>query len=203
MKSSTSEVGGRVLDLNGAQYMIRGMGYLHSLSDLETVSVGSKGGTPIFLRDLGTVNFGPDIREGVADWNGEGETVGGIVVMRQGMNALNVIEAVKKKLKEIGPSLPEGVQNCLRLRSFWLDPAIPYPHSQTRSFCRSDYRKHRLPGLSLPHAICPYCDRNIAGCCAHFLRADGLAWRQFKHHVTRRSASSGYWCARGRRNRDG
>jgi Cu(I)/Ag(I) efflux system membrane protein CusA/SilA len=110
VKSSTSEVGGRVLDLNGAQYMIRGMGYLHSLSDLETVSVGSKGGTPIFLRDLGTVNFGPDIREGVADWNGEGETVGGIVVMRQGMNALNVIEAVKKKLKEIGPSLPEGVQ---------------------------------------------------------------------------------------------
>ena len=110
VKSSTSEVGGRVLDLNGAQYMIRGMGYIHSLSDLETVSVGSKGGTPIFLRDLGTVNFGPDIREGVADWNGEGETVGGIVVMRQGMNALNVIDAVKKKLREIAPSLPEGVQ---------------------------------------------------------------------------------------------
>jgi len=110
VKSSTSEVGGRVLDLNGAQYMIRGMGYIHSLSDLETVSVGSRGGTPIFLRDLGTVNFGPDIREGVADWNGEGETVGGIVVMRQGMNALNVIDAVKKKLKEIGPSLPGGVQ---------------------------------------------------------------------------------------------
>jgi copper/silver efflux system protein len=110
VKASSNEVGGRVLDLNGAQYMIRGVGYLRSLSDLETVSVGSKGGTPIFLRDLGTVSFGPDVREGVAEWNGEGETVGGIVVMRQGMNALNVIEGVKKRLKEIAPSLPEGVQ---------------------------------------------------------------------------------------------
>ena len=71
---------------------------------------GTKGGTPIFLRDLGSVSFGPDIREGVADWNGEGETVGGIVVMRQGMNALNVIKGVEKRLKEIAPSLPEGVQ---------------------------------------------------------------------------------------------
>src|ERR1019366_1166638 len=110
VKASTNEVGGRVLDLNGAQYMIRGLGYIRSLSDLETVSVGSKNGTPIFLRDLGTVGFGPDIREGVADWNGEGETVGGIVVMRQGMNALNVIQGVEKRLKEIAPSLPEGVQ---------------------------------------------------------------------------------------------
>ncbi len=110
VKASSNEVGGRVLDLNGAQYMIRGVGYLRSLSDLEAVSVGNKGGTPIFLRDLGSVSFGPDIREGVADWNGEGETVGGIVVMRQGMNALNVIKGVEKRLKEIAPSLPEGVQ---------------------------------------------------------------------------------------------
>jgi Cu(I)/Ag(I) efflux system membrane protein CusA/SilA len=110
VKASANEVGGRVLDLSGAQYMIRGVGYLHSLRDLETVAVGSKGGTPIFLRDLGTVSFGPDIREGAADWNGEGETVGGIVVMRQGMNALNVIQGVEKRLKEIAPSLPAGVQ---------------------------------------------------------------------------------------------
>jgi Cu(I)/Ag(I) efflux system membrane protein CusA/SilA len=110
VKASTNEVGGRVLDLSGAQYMIRGMGYLRSLKDLETVAVGSKNGTPIFLRDLGSVSFGPDIREGVAEWNGEGETVGGIVVMRQGMNALQVIEGVEKKLKEIAPSLPAGVQ---------------------------------------------------------------------------------------------
>ncbi|MGI8959023.1 MAG: efflux RND transporter permease subunit [Bryobacteraceae bacterium] len=110
VKASTNEVGGRVLDLSGAQYMIRGLGYLHSLNDLAMVAVGSSNGTPILLRDLGTVSFGPDIREGVAEWNGEGETVGGIVVMRQGQNALNVIERVKRKLRELGPSLPSGVE---------------------------------------------------------------------------------------------
>jgi Cu(I)/Ag(I) efflux system membrane protein CusA/SilA len=110
VKSSTNEVGGRVLDLSGAEYMIRGLGYLRSLDDLATVAVGSKNGTPVLLRDLGTVSFGPDIREGVAEWNGEGETVGGIIVMRQGTNALNVINGVKQKLHEIAPSLPPGVQ---------------------------------------------------------------------------------------------
>src|SRR5499427_2712787 len=106
VKSSTNEVGGRVLNLSGAEYMIRGLGYLRSLDDLATVAVGSKNGTPVLLRDLGTVSFGPDIREGVAEWNGDGETVGGIIVMRQGMNALNVINGVKQKLREIAPSLP-------------------------------------------------------------------------------------------------
>jgi Cu(I)/Ag(I) efflux system membrane protein CusA/SilA len=110
VKMSTNEVGGRVLDLSGAEYMIRGLGYLRSLDDLATVAVSSKNGTPVLLRDLGAVSFGPDIREGVAEWNGEGETVGGIIVMRQGMNALNVINGVKQKLREIAPSLPPGVQ---------------------------------------------------------------------------------------------
>jgi Cu(I)/Ag(I) efflux system membrane protein CusA/SilA len=110
VKASSNEVGGRVLDLSGAQYMIRGLGYLRSLNDLAMVAVGSNNGTPVLLRDLGTVGFGPDIREGLAEWNGEGETVGGIVVMRQSQNALNVIEGVKRKLRELGPSLPPGVQ---------------------------------------------------------------------------------------------
>src|ERR1700687_2738199 len=110
VKMSTNEVGGRVLNLTGADYMIRGLGYLRSLNDLAMVAVGSKNGTPVPLRDLGTVSFGPDIREGVAEWNGEGETVGGIIVMRQGMNALSVIDGVKQKFREIAPSLPPGVQ---------------------------------------------------------------------------------------------
>jgi Cu(I)/Ag(I) efflux system membrane protein CusA/SilA len=110
VKMSTNEVGGRVLDLSGTEYMIRGLGYLRSLIDLATVAVGSKNGTPVLIRDLGTVSFGPDIREGVAEWNGEGETVGGIIVMRQGMNALNVINGVKQKLRQVAPSLPPGVQ---------------------------------------------------------------------------------------------
>jgi copper/silver efflux system protein len=110
VKSSTNEVGGRVLELSGTRYMIRGLGYLMSLDDLANVPVMAKNGTPVLIKDLGTVSFGPDLREGVAEWNGEGETVGGIVVMRYGLNALNVINGVKKKLAEIKGSLPPGVE---------------------------------------------------------------------------------------------
>ncbi len=110
VKSSTNEVGGRVLELSGTRYYIRGLGYLKSLSDLENVPVTAKNGTPVLIKDLGRVTFGPDIREGVAEWNGQGETVGGIVVMRYGLNALNVINGVKKKLAEIKSSLPPGVE---------------------------------------------------------------------------------------------
>ena len=110
VRASTNEVGGRLLELGGAEYMIRGLGYLHSLSDLETVPVTAKNGTAVLVRDLGTVTFGPDIREGVAEWQGQGETVGGIIVMRDGMNALTVINGVKQKLEEIKPSLPAGVE---------------------------------------------------------------------------------------------
>ena len=110
VKSSTNEVGGRVLELSGTRYMIRGLGYLKSLDDLANVPVMAKNGTPVLIKDLGTVSFGPDLREGVAEWNGEGETVGGIVVMRYGLNALNVINGVKKKLSEIKGALPPGVE---------------------------------------------------------------------------------------------
>lgn len=110
VQQSTNEVGGRVLDLSGAEYMVRGLGYFHSLNDLATVAVGNKNGTPVLVRDLGAVSFGPDIREGAADWNGEGQTVGGIVVMRYGMNALQVIRGVKQKLRAIAASLPPGVE---------------------------------------------------------------------------------------------
>ena len=110
VRASTNEVGGRILEMGGAEYMVRGVGYLRSLNDLEAVPVATKNGTPVRIRDLGTVSFGPDIREGVAEWQGEGETVAGIVVMRDGMNALNVINGVKKKLADIKSSLPQGVQ---------------------------------------------------------------------------------------------
>jgi len=110
VRDSTNEVGGRLIELGGAEYMIRGLGYLRSLSDLETVPVASKNGTPVLVRDLGSVSFGPDIRRGVAEWNGEGETVGGIVVMRYGQNALNVISGVKQKIAQISGSLPPGVE---------------------------------------------------------------------------------------------
>ena len=110
VRDSTNEVGGRVLEMAGARYMIRGLGYLRSLQDLESVPVATKNGTPVLVHDLGTVAFGPDIREGVAEWNGEGEAIGGIIVMRDGMNALTVIDGVKKRLAEIKPALPAGVE---------------------------------------------------------------------------------------------
>src|SRR6202790_3962049 len=110
VKSSTNEVGGRALELSGTRYMIRGLGYLHSLAALENVPVMAKNGTPALIKDRAGGSFGPDIREGVADWQGQGETVGGIVVMRYGLNALNVIDGVKKKLAEIKGSLPSGVE---------------------------------------------------------------------------------------------
>src|SRR5215470_10215173 len=110
VRDSTNEVGGRLIEMGGAEYMIRGLGYLRSLSDLETVPVASKNGTPVLVKDVGSVSFGPDIRRGVAEWNGEGETAGGIVVMRYGQNALNVISGVKQKIAQISTSLPPGVE---------------------------------------------------------------------------------------------
>ena len=120
VRQSTNEVGGDVLEMSGAEYMIRGVGYLRSLSDLENVPVATKNGTPVLVRDLGTVSFGPDERRGAADWQGQGETVGGIVVMRDGLNALNVIDGVKAKLKEIAPSLPAGVEIVTGYDRSWL-----------------------------------------------------------------------------------
>jgi Cu(I)/Ag(I) efflux system membrane protein CusA/SilA len=120
VRQSTNEVGGDVLEMSGAEYMIRGLGYLHSLSDLENVPVATKNGTPVLVRDLGTVSFGPDVRRGAADWQGEGETVGGIVVMRYGSNALNVIDGVKAKFREIAPALPPGVEIVTGYDRSWL-----------------------------------------------------------------------------------
>ncbi len=110
IRASTNEVGGSLLELSGAQYMVRGLGYLRSLHDLENVPLTVKDGTPVMVSDVASVAFGPDIRQGAADWQGEGETVGGIIVMRDGMNALSVIDGVKSKLAEIKPSLPPGVE---------------------------------------------------------------------------------------------
>jgi Cu(I)/Ag(I) efflux system membrane protein CusA/SilA len=111
VRESTNEVGGRLLEMGGAEYMVRGLGYFNSLQDLDNIPVATtKNGVPVMVSDLGTVSYGPDIRRGVAEWNGQGETVGGIVVMRYGMNALNVINNIKRKLAEIRSSLPPGVE---------------------------------------------------------------------------------------------
>ena len=112
IRQSNNDVGGRILEMSGREYYVRGRGYITSLAAIENVTVRSSGpaGTPILVKDVGSVRFGPDIRRGLLEWNGEGEAVGGIVVMRYGENALDVIERVKKKLADLRPSLPEGVE---------------------------------------------------------------------------------------------
>ncbi|HSC77146.1 MAG TPA: CusA/CzcA family heavy metal efflux RND transporter [Candidatus Acidoferrales bacterium] len=112
VRRSNTEVGGRLVEFSGAEYMVRGRGYIRSLGDIESVVVGAnpQNGTPILVRDLATVSLGPDLRRGVAELNGQGEVVGGIVIMRYGENAQKVIERVRAKLKEIEPNLPAGVK---------------------------------------------------------------------------------------------
>ncbi len=112
VRRSNNDVGGRLVEFSGAEYMVRGRGYIRSLADIENVVVAAnpKNGTPILVRDLGSVALGPDLRRGLAELNGEGEVVGGIVIMRFGENAQKVIERVRAKLKEIEPNLPPGMK---------------------------------------------------------------------------------------------
>ena len=109
--SGNKEVGGRLIEFGGTEYMVRGRGYARSLQDFENIVLtASEDGTPIRIKDIGQVVKGPDYRRGVTDLDGTGEVVSGIIVMRQGQNALDVIDRVKAKLKEIEPGLPAGVK---------------------------------------------------------------------------------------------
>jgi copper/silver efflux system protein len=112
IRESNDDVGGRILELSGREYYIRGRGYIESLGDIESIALRASGptGTPVLIRHVAQVRFGPEIRRGLLEWNGEGEAVGAIVVMRYGENALEVIERVKHKLRELKPSLPDGVE---------------------------------------------------------------------------------------------
>ncbi|HTG00521.1 MAG TPA: CusA/CzcA family heavy metal efflux RND transporter [Nitrospirota bacterium] len=110
VRRSNKDVEGRVVEWSGREYMVRGRGYIRDKSDIEKIAVGTDGqGTPVLLRDVASVQLGPEIRRGAADLDGKGEAVGGIVVVRFGENVLDVIDRVKKKIEEIKPSLPEGV----------------------------------------------------------------------------------------------
>jgi copper/silver efflux system protein len=111
IQRSNNEVGGRVMEMSETEYILRAKGYITDPAELAKAAVGARpDGTPILLSDLGTVSIGPDMRRGLADWNGEGETVGGIVVVRSGANALDVIARVKAKLADLKRGLPEGVE---------------------------------------------------------------------------------------------
>jgi len=111
VRDNNNDVGARLVEFSGTEYMVRGRGYAKSVSDLEDIVVGrSSSGTPVLVKHVAKVVLGPDIRRGVVDLDGLGDTVGGIVVMRQGENALNVIDRVKERIREITPSLPPGME---------------------------------------------------------------------------------------------
>jgi Cu(I)/Ag(I) efflux system membrane protein CusA/SilA len=110
IQTSNADVGGKTLEVASTEYYVRGRGYIKNVEDIEDIVLKAEGGTPVYVKNVGSVHLGPDIRRGVAELDGRGETVGGIVVMRYGQNALNVIEGVKKKLAEIKSSIPEGVR---------------------------------------------------------------------------------------------
>ncbi len=110
IKMSNSDVGGKVFEIATTEYFVRGRGYIKDSRDIENIVLKVENGTPVYVRNVGTVHLGPDIRRGVAEFDGKGEVVGGIVVMRYGENALTVIDGIKKKLKEIEPALPKGVK---------------------------------------------------------------------------------------------
>ncbi len=111
IKQSNNDVGGRLLEIGEMEFMVRSLGYIKSKEDLEEIAIGvsPNSGSPIYLKDVATINIGPELRRGLADWNGEGETVGGIIVIRYGENALAVIERVKERLAELKKSLPNDI----------------------------------------------------------------------------------------------
>lgn len=112
VQKSNNDVGGRLVEFTGREYMVRGRGYIRSLDDIANTVIANnpQTGTPVLVRDVATVTFGPDMRRGVADLDGKGEVVGGVVIMRYGENAQKVIERTKEKLKELEPTLPAGVK---------------------------------------------------------------------------------------------
>ncbi len=110
IRNSNADVGGKIFEAASTEYYVRGRGYIKSIEDIEDIPLKIQNGTPVYVKNVGIVHLGPDLRRGVAELNGQGEVVGGIVVMRYGENALTVIDGIKKKIEEIKSSLPEGVE---------------------------------------------------------------------------------------------
>lgn len=137
IRASNADVGGRTVELSEFEYVIRGKGYIKDINDLGNIVLKASGGTPVLLKDVARVELGPDERRGIAELNGEGEVASGIVLQRFGVNALDVIEHVKKRFKEIGSSLPKSVE------------IVPVYDRSTLIYSAIDTLKHTLLEESL------------------------------------------------------
>ncbi len=150
IQRSNNDVGGRIVEMGEHEFMVRGLGYVKDVGDLRKVPLGvGSGGTPVLLGDVAHVGIGPEIRRGLADWNGEGETVGGIIVVRAGADTLSTIAGVKRRLAELRAGPPEGRDPLRRLRPDRADQPIrrnAHPHADRRV----GHRGSRLPPVSLP-----------------------------------------------------
>ena len=169
VRMSNTDVGGRLLEVAEKEFMIRGLGYIESLDDIRQIALGvDERGTPILLRDVARVGLGPEMRRGLADWNGEGETVGGIVVVRYGADTLQVINDVKAKLEDVKPGLPEGVEIQVAYdRSGLIERSVDSLKSAlTQQFLIRGAGMHSFPGAFPQRAGR---DHDLAG-----RRADGV-----------------------------
>ena len=186
VRGGNIEAGGRLIEFGGTEYMIRGRGYAQSIADFESIVVSaSQSGTPIRVRDIGQVVVGPDLRRGVSDLDGAGEVVSGIIVMRQGQNALDVIDRVKKRIEEIEPGLPSGVSIVSDLR-----PLRPHPsrHRQRHGDAdrgHPDRRLHR-PAVPVARAQRAHPRHHHPGGRAHLVHPVPDARHLREHHVARR-----------------
>jgi Cu(I)/Ag(I) efflux system membrane protein CusA/SilA len=180
IQRSNNDVGGRLLELAEAEFMVRGRGYLQGIEDLEQIAVGTDGrGTPVSLRDIARVHLGPELRRGLTDLDGEGEVAAGVVVMRFGENALEVIRNVKAKLAELETGLPDGVEIVpVYDRSELIENAV-------RNLWRTLIEESLI----------------VAFVCVVFLvRGHVSPGHQREHHVARRDRDR-HRCARGRIDR--
>ena len=187
IQRSNNDVGGRLLEVSEKEFMIRGLGYIKSLTDLDKTAVGvDRNGTPILLKDIATVQYGPEIRRGLAELDGQGETVGGIVVVRFGANARQVIQDVKAKLAELKKGAARRRADPGRLRPLGIDRARG--RNAARKAARREHcRRDRLHHLSSPFPQCVGRHHHASGGGSDGVHRHAPTGHQRQHHVAGRN----------------
>jgi Cu/Ag efflux pump CusA len=194
VKTNNNDVGGRKFEMSDMSYIIRGLGYIKNINDIEDIALKNYNSIPVRVKDIGSVQMGGDLRLGIFDQNGEGEVVGGIVVMRYGENADKVIKAVKEKMKEVEKGLPEGVSFKTSYdRSELIEKAI---ESVKGTLLEEMIGINRNPALPVSLEKCPDYSDSIADIGSRRLHSLGDFWYFFQYHVTYGYCTCN-WCGRG------